>query len=136
MPEKPTYRPYLLPTLLVLLVGWGGLALLLNYTLPTLWPRWGFFALLFMAVSGLALPISFFLNRQFSADFEPRVIVRQAVWAGLYAATLAWLQIPRLLNFTIGLWLALGLILIEYLIRWREQSAGKAEDVPAQSPRR
>ena len=128
MDVKPSFRPYIFGTVITILGGWGGLALLLTFTRPTLWPRWGFFALLVMAFSGLTIPISFFLNRNFSPHFEPGVVVRQSLWVGLYAAILAWLQIPRILNFTIGLWLALAFIVIEYLIRWRETAAQAADE--------
>ncbi len=127
MQDKPSFRPYIFGTLLMMIGGWGGLALLLTYTQPTLWPRWGFFALVIIALAGLSIPISYFLNRQFFLKFEPVVIVRQSIWVGLYGAILAWLQIPRILNFTIGLWLAIGIIFVEYLIRWRETAAQAAE---------
>jgi hypothetical protein len=135
--EKPTFRPFLFSTLVLFLGGWAGLALLMNYTLPTLWPRWGFFALLVLACTGTAIPVSFWLNSVFSASpaADPRVVVRQSIWVGVYFSVLAWLQIGRLLSFTIGLWLALGLIAIEYLLRLRETSSSKpSNDVPPQPP--
>lgn len=137
MDEKPTFRPYLFPTLVLIIGGWGGLALLLNYTLPEIWPRWGFFALIVLACTGTAIPISFWLNSVFSANplAEPRVVMRQSIWVGVYFALLAWLQIGRVLNFTLALWLALGLIAIEYIFRMRETSTKPAkEDVPPQPP--
>jgi len=136
MTERPTFRPFLVPTLVLLIGGWGGLALLLNFTLPMLWPRWGFFALLVLACTGTAIPISFWFNSVFASEppAEPGVIVRQSIWAGVYFAVLAWLQIGRLLSFTIGLWLAIGLIILEYLLRLRETSFRSAKDVPPQPP--
>jgi hypothetical protein len=128
MDEKPSFRPYLFSTLFMIVGGWGGLALLLNYTRPSLWPRWGFFALIVLALSGLAIPISYFLNRQFSSSFEPHVITRQAIWVGFYGAILAWLQISRALNFNVGLWLAIAFIVIEYLVRWREAASQSTEN--------
>jgi hypothetical protein len=127
MDEKPTFRPYLLPILVLLIGGWGGLALLLNYSLPTLWPRWGFFALLVLALTGAALPVSYWVNSLFATPAaDPRVVTRQSIWVGIYFAVLAWLQIGRFLTFSIGLWLALGLIALEYLLRLRETSARPA----------
>ncbi len=124
MDEQPSFRPYLLPTLILAIVGWGALILLLNFSLPTLWPRWWFFALLVIGVTGLALPISYFLNRRFHSTPppEPPVIVREAAWAGIYAATLAWLSMGRVLTISVGTWIAVGFILIEYLIRVRERT--------------
>ena len=48
--------------------------------------------------------------------------MREASLAGIYFATLAWLQIDRVLTFGLGLLLAAGLILVEFLIRLREKS--------------
>jgi hypothetical protein len=45
---------------------------------------------------------------------------------------LTWLSIGGILNFQIAVWLALGLIVIEYLLRLRE-SSNKSENVPPQS---
>lgn len=125
MEEKPTFRPYLVSTILLIIGGWGGLALLLNYTMPTIGPRWGFFALIVIALTGTALPIAWFLNMRFPSNppIEPPAIVREALWVGGYGAVLAWLQLGRVLNFSLGLWLAVGIAILEYLIRLREKSA-------------
>jgi hypothetical protein len=136
MNEKPTFRPFLVSTLIIFVGGWVGLALLLNFSLPTLWPRWGFFALLVLACTGTTIPISFWLNSVFASEppAEPGVITRQSIWVGIYFAVLAWLQIGRLLSFSIGLWLAIGLIALEYLLRLRETSLKSTKDVPSQPP--
>ena len=136
MDEKPSFRPFLFSTLVLFIGGWAGLALLLNFTLPTLWPRWGFFALLVLACTGTAVPISFWLNSVFGSNppAEPRVVVRQSIWVGVYFAVLAWLQIGRLLSFSIALWLAIGLIALEYVLRLRETSSKPTTNVPPQSP--
>src|SRR5688572_5718074 len=121
MDEKPSFRPLIVPTLFLLLVGWGGLALVLNFSLPTLWPRWAFFALIVLAFTGTALPISFLLNQRLLAN-ETRVVTRQAMWVGVYFAILAWLQTGGILNFSLGLWFVLGFLVIEYLIQLRERA--------------
>ncbi len=127
MEEKTTFRPYLISTLILFLGGWGGLAVLLNYTLPTIWPRWSFFALIVIALTGTALPIAYFLHLRFPSTppVLPHVILREALWVGVYGAVLTWLQLARILTFGIGLWLAIGTIVIEYLWRWRERSQVK-----------
>jgi hypothetical protein len=139
MDETPSYRPFLIPTILLLAGGWGGLYLLLNYTEPDLWPRWGFFALVVLACTGVALPLVYLLNRLIPSNplVEPRVITRQATWFGVYFAVLAWLSIGRILNFSIGLWLALGFAAIEYLLRTRETvPTTPHNDAPSQPPLR
>jgi hypothetical protein len=55
------------------------------------------------------------------------VIVRQAVWIGIYLPVLAWLRIGRVLNLSLALLLAAGLILIEWLLRLRERNQWKPE---------
>ncbi len=135
MNNKLSFRPFFVPTLLLFFCGWGGLALLINFSLPTLWPRWGFYALIVLAATGTTLPLSFWLNTIFSGNgfVKSEIIVRESVAAGVYFAVLAWLSIGRALNFPIAVWLALGLVLIEYLLRLRD-TATKPENVPPQPP--
>ena len=127
MDEQLSFRPFGLSSLVLMLIGWGGLYLLLTETLPYVWPRWGFFVLTLMAVSGTALPIVYFFHRRFPDEIpvEANVIVRQALWFGIYGATLAWLQLGRLVTVYIVLGLAGGLAAIEYIIRLRERSRWK-----------
>jgi hypothetical protein len=49
MSEFPSFRPFILPTLLLFFGGWGGVAALVLYTEPLVWMRWALFALLFLA---------------------------------------------------------------------------------------
>ncbi|WKZ49044.1 MAG: hypothetical protein QY306_06705 [Anaerolineales bacterium] len=109
------------------LIGWGGLAAILYLSAPVVWFRWGFFALLILALTGTLLPIVYFFHRRFPADppVEANVIVRQSVWFGVYGATLAWLQLGRLVTVYVILGLAGGLIAIEYFLRLREKARWK-----------
>jgi len=127
MDDQPTFRPFLFPSILLAVIGWGALILLLNLSLPTLWPRWSFFALLVVALTGTALPLTYFLNRRFPSTppAEAAAIVRQAVWAGVYFATLAWLSMGRVLTISLATWIAVGFAVIEYLIRLREKTVRK-----------
>ncbi len=110
----------------MMLVGWGGLALLIVvFSVPPLvWARWGFFALWFVALTGTALPIVYFLNLRFPSEppVEANAIVRQAIWVGVYGATLAWLQLAQIATLWIWLGLAGGLIAVEYVLRSRERA--------------
>jgi len=125
MTSQPTFRSYLLSTLALILIGWGGIAALFYYSLPFVWARWGFFALGIMALTGTALPVVYFFHRRFPDDppAASNVIVRQALWVGVYASTLAWLQLGRLVTLYVILGLAGGLIAIEYFIRLREKAS-------------
>jgi drug/metabolite transporter (DMT)-like permease len=126
MDEKPSFRPFLVPMLLLFVVGWSGLALVMHLNPPTLWPRWAFFALIVMAFTGTALPVSFLLNQRLMSN-DAGVVARQAIWVGIYFAILAWLQIGHILNISVALWFVLGFMAIEYLIQLRER-AGKTKD--------
>lgn len=119
---------HFIPAALILgISGWGGLFALVNYTLPTVGPRWLFFFLSVIALTGTAMPAVAFLNRRFPTTPPPdhSVILREAIWFGLYGATLAWLQIGRVLTPPLALLLAVGLFLIEALLRMRERSLWK-----------
>ncbi len=114
----------MLTSFVLLLIGGGGLVLLVNFTLPTLWPRWLLFFLVICVFTGFALPIAALLNNRFPADPPARaqVILRQALWLGVYVATLVWLQFGRVLGFALALFVALILIVIEIVLRVRERN--------------
>ncbi|MBN8582577.1 MAG: hypothetical protein J0L96_18065, partial [Anaerolineae bacterium] len=116
MDEKLQFKPFGLSALALVLIGWGGLYLVINMTLPFVWSRWSFFALLLMALTGMALPIVYFLHQRFPEDqpADENVLIRQAIWVGVYGVTLAWLQIGRLVTLYVILGLAGGLIAAEY----------------------
>ena len=120
----PSVRSTLPAALFLALVGWTGLAYLFIYTLPTLWPRWLFFFLSVLAVSGIFLPVAAFLNRRFPTQppATQNTILREATLVGIYFATLAWLQLGRVLTLPLILLLGFGLTLVEFLIRLREKS--------------
>jgi hypothetical protein len=135
MKDKLSYSPFLFSTLFLLLVGWGGLALLLNFTLPTLWPRWTLYALIVLAGTGTTLPISFLINNTFFPGRPnlAEVIVRESIGVGFYFALLTWLSIGGALNFPISVWLGLGLLVLEYIFRMSE-AANKVENDSPQHP--
>jgi hypothetical protein len=124
MDTKSSMRSYLIPAAILFVLGWGGLALLLNLTWPFLWPRWFFFFLLVFAGTGSALPFAWFFNVKFPTNppADPSAIVRQGVWVGIYLALLAWLEMGNVLTFSLGVGIAGGIIAIEYLLRMREQA--------------
>lgn len=107
-----------------MIAGWGGLTLIVYLFPPLIWPRWGFFFFLVLAGTGTAMPLAAFLNRRFPSKppVDAGVIMREAMWVGIYLAMLAWLLIPRLLTPTMAVLLAAGFILIEWLLRLRELS--------------
>lgn len=127
MNEPLRFKPVAISALLLMIVGWGGLYYLVTQTLPYVWPRWGFFIFMLMAVTGTFLPVVSFFHRRFPGEkpAEANVIVRQAVWFGVYAATLAWLQLGGFVTVYVMAGLAAGLVAIEYFIRLREKARWK-----------
>jgi hypothetical protein len=124
MDEPLKFKPFGISALILIVIGWGGLFFLIMQTLPQVWSRWGFFVLALMAITGTLLPIVYFFHRRFPDDppADTNVIVRQSSWFGVYGATLAWLQLGRLVTVYVVIGLGLGLIAIEYFIRLRERS--------------
>ncbi len=130
------FRPYLASAIILFVLGWGGAALAILTLTPTVWARWLFFFCGTLGLIGLALPATWFLNLRFRSDPPAgvTVIVRQAVWVGLYGALLAWLQQERLVSLWTGLGLAGGLGAVEFLIRMREKSRWQPSANPATAP--
>jgi hypothetical protein len=120
----PSPFSFLPTTALFMLTGWGGLAWLFNLTEPLLWPRWLFFFFIVVAVTGTALPVTAFLNYRFPGDppATVRVILRQALWVGVYAATVVWLQVGGVLNVAMAFIVAAAFLAIEWFLRLRERS--------------
>ncbi len=124
MDEQLHFKPFGFSAFALVCIGWGGLYFVITQTLPFVWSRWGFFVLFLMALTGTALPIVYYLHRRFPAEppADANVIIRQAMWVGVYGATLAWLQLGRLVTLYVILGLAGGLIAAEYFIRIREKA--------------
>jgi len=119
---------YFLPlSLLLVIAGGAGLTYILVSTAPSGGTRWAFYFLIFTALTGAAMPVTAFLNLRFPSKPPANawVVVRQAIWCGLYIPTLAWLQAGRVLTLPMAVLLAAGLILIEFLLRLRERSQWK-----------
>jgi len=135
MTESPSFRPFILPTLILIFGGWGGLAALVLYTEPLVWMRWALFALLFLALTGTSLPVIYFFHRRFPSNppAGSRVIVRQAQWVGVYGLVLLWLRWGDLLTLWLTLGFAGGLLAIEWLIRLRERSRWNPPETSDQS---
>lgn len=131
--RNPSFRPYLTATIVLFVTGWGSVAFAVLTLPPTVWARWLLFFGGTIGLTGLSLPATWFLNLRFPSNppVGAAVILRQAVWVGLYGALLTWLQQERLVTLWTGLGLAAGLGAIEYLIRMRENARWQpGMDVP------
>lgn len=115
--------------IILMILGWGGLYAIITLTEPSGGTRWVFFFASVLALTGTILPLVAFLNRRFpsSPPASTGVIMRQAIWIGIYLPALAWLRIGRVLTSSMALLIAIGLILIEWLLRLRERSQWKPD---------
>ncbi|MCY4465542.1 MAG: hypothetical protein OXE46_08400 [Chloroflexi bacterium] len=116
-------RGVLLAALVMMLVGWVGLAALVATTRPRIGGEiWLFFILLQIAVTGSAIPFFRMLSR-YLAPSRPTltgVVVRRSVWLGILTVLCAWLMIPRYLTLPIACMLALLFLVLEIFLRNRE----------------
>lgn len=125
--SSPPVRTFIPAAIILAILGWGGLYFLVNLTIPTVGPRWLFFFLSVLALTGTTLPVIAFLNQRFPTNppVNAGVIIREAIWVGIYFPTLAWLQLGQVLTPALSLLLAVGLLAIEVLLRLRERSQWK-----------
>ena len=125
--RPPDHVGALIASVLMMLIGWGGLIQLILTTRPRIGGEmWLFFVLLQIAVTGTAIPVVRYFNVRFTPihiEVPPAgVIVRQSVWVGLLFVTYAWLLIPRALSLAIAFFLILVFVVIEVFLRSRELS--------------
>ena len=124
--QDRSYRffPVFITSLILILLGVFGLGALFIFTVPTLGPRWLLFFLVTLLFSGLALPVVYYLHKRFPSTplVTPVVMVREALWFGLFVDIVLWLQFGKVLNPALAIFIAIGLLIIELLIRMREHS--------------
>lgn len=122
--KLPPFIPFLITAIILFCAGLIGLGLLFYLTVPTLGPRWLFFFLGTAAISGVALPVVYFFHWRFPSPtpVNQSILVRQAVWAGVYFDLIAWFQLGRFLSIPLALALAAALVAIEFAIRLAERS--------------
>ena len=118
-------RGVLLASLLMVIVGWGGLAHLMVSTRPRIGGEiWLFFILLQIAVTGMAIPLVFLISQRLAPKSDPvprsGVVVRRSVWIGIIVVTCAWLLIPRYLSPPVLAVVVLLFFVIEVFLRNRE----------------
>lgn len=112
----------LIAATLMAILGWGALYILIISVPPLALYRWLFFILLYLAVTGTVLPFIWYLNNRFSGarPVMGGTILREGMWCGLVAITVAWLQMIRAANGALAFFLALSFFVIEIFLRVRE----------------
>jgi len=125
----PRFGKIFITTLLLLVIGAGGLGYIFFFLEPRLGPRWLFFFFLTILSSGIALPLVYLVQRRIAKAYVPAgVIVREALLFAILIDIITWLQIGRILSNLIIFFLAAGLILIEYFLRLSEKAVFKPDE--------
>jgi hypothetical protein len=83
-----------------------------------------FLATVLLAVTGLVLPLTSFLNKRFAPSRPPTyfTVVRQAMWVGLWVAFCVWLQMNRTLGLAVACLVAAVLAMFEALLHVRTRA--------------
>jgi hypothetical protein len=85
-----------------------------------------FLAAVVLGVSGLALPLVYFLNRRFDPQPQPPrflLLLRQSMWIALWVAFCVWLQMNRAFGFAVATLVAVVFLLFEILLQIRTRAA-------------
>ena len=125
----PPFGKILISSIFLTILGGGGLAFIFIFYEPTLGPRWMFFFFLTIIGSGIALPISYLIQRRFANQVVlSKVLIREAIFFGVFLALIAWLQLGRILTNLIIVIISIGFILLEMLLRMAEKATFKADE--------
>ena len=114
-------------SLLLGVIGLGGLAFIFLTTEPTLGPRWLFFFFLTLAGSGIALPVVYLIHRRTARQYvSAKVIVaKHHVWGFPVCWPAAnWTIASNL----IAIILAGGLVFLEIFLRMAEKATFKPDE--------
>jgi hypothetical protein len=120
---------FLFTAIVLLVIGGGGLLVLFFFTEPTLGPRWLFFFFLTLVASAVTLPLVYLIQRRIAHQrVADGVIIREAILFGIFIDLMAWLQLGRVLNGMIAIFLAVGFIVLEVLLRLSETALFKPDE--------
>jgi len=83
-----------------------------------------FLAGIWIAVTGLVLPLASFLNIRFGSDpsFNWFVALRQSMWVGIWVAFCTWLQMNRSLGIGVAVLVAAVLVMFEVLLQIKSRA--------------
>jgi hypothetical protein len=100
-------------------IGWAGLAYLVNNIHPNLPGKAAFLALWALALIGTAFPVLLALHRRFQGEPSAWTVWRQSAWIGLLGLLSAWLQMNRVLNAATAAILVSVFIVLEVILSLR-----------------
>jgi hypothetical protein len=125
------FSKILITALILVFVGLTGLAVIIFFTEPTLGPRWLAYFFLTLLACGLSLPfVHIFQRRIATQPVADGIIIREALWFSIYVDLIVWLQLGRVLNGLIAIFLAGGFIILEILLRMSETALFKPDESP------
>jgi len=128
-PFLPPFSKIFVTALVLFLIGTGGLLILVFFTEPTLIPRWLMFFFLTQAACGLMLPFVYLVQRRIATrPVSDGVLIREALLFAIFIDLLIWLQLGRVLNWLITTFLAVGFLVIEFLLRMSETASFIADE--------
>lgn len=117
-PRLPLVNPILVAIALAV-IGWAGLAYLINNFHPDLRGRVAFLGLWSIALGGTAFPVIMALHRRFLSVPSPWTVMRQSAWVGIFGSLAAWLQMNRVLNVATAAILAGVFVVLEVILSLR-----------------
>lgn len=119
----------MIAAVILFLGGLAGLGVVIFFTEPVLAPRWMAYFFLTLAAAGLMLPFVHILQRRLAkAHVSDSVLVREALWFGVFIDLIIWLQLGRVLNGLLAIFLAGGFIILEVLLRLAETALFKPDE--------
>jgi len=125
----PPFGKILTTSLLLTALGGGGLIFIILFLEPRLGPRWLFYFFLTMGGTGTALPAIYLIQRRIATQYvSSRVLIREALFFGIFLDLWIWLQIGRIATNLIVIMLAGGLFLVDFLLRLAEKATFKSDD--------
>ncbi|MCA9938687.1 MAG: hypothetical protein KC418_08595 [Anaerolineales bacterium] len=99
-------------------------AMLLEAALPEM--IIAFLSLVLVSVTGLVLPLAYFLNQRFDLGHTHYLVaLRQAMWLGVWAAFSVWLRMNRTMTVAAVLLVGAVLLLVELLLQVRARAAAE-----------
>jgi hypothetical protein len=123
-PNLPPFRTILAFSIFLFAVGVVGLVVLFSLTTPTLGPRWLMFFLTTFGAAGVFLPLAYFLHLRFpnNPPADGMVLIREALFFSAYCDFMLWLKLGGVLNFAMVVFIFIGFVAIELIVRLRERS--------------
>lgn len=125
----PPFSKVISAAILLFICGLAGLAVVIFFTEPLLAPRWLAYFFLTLLATGLTLPFVYFFQRRIAkAPIADSILVREALWFGVFIDLVVWLQLGRVLNGLLAVFLAGGFVILEVLLRLAETALFKPDD--------